>query len=42
MAVSDNAKKLDGAERVIAMTDGTKIPIDDARHIDGDLFRRYE
>lgn len=40
--VSGNVKKLDGVERVIIMTDGTKIPIGDVRLIEGDLFRLFE
>ena len=41
VTVSGNVKKLDGVESVIVMTDGTKIPIGDVRHIDGDLFLLY-
>lgn len=35
--LSGNVKKLDGVERVIIMTDGTKIPIGDVRLIEGRL-----
>lgn len=42
VTVSGNVRKLDGAERVIAMMDGTKIPIGDVRHIEGRLFDAYE
>lgn len=39
---SGKVKKLDGVESVIVMTDGTKIPIEDVRMIEGDLFRAFE
>ena len=42
VTISGNAKKLDGIERVITMTDGTKIPIADVRMIEGDLFRVFD
>ena len=42
VTVSGNVKKLDGLGRVIMMMDGTKIPIEDVRHIEGDLFRVFE
>lgn len=42
MTVSGNVKKLDGIERALLLTDGTKIPIEDVRHIDGNLFRLFE
>ena len=42
MTVSGKVKKMDGVERVIAMMDGTKIPIGDVRHIEGRLFDAYE
>ena len=38
VTVSGNVKKLDRVERVIIMVDGTKIPVEGVRHIDGDLF----
>ena len=41
VTVSGSVKKLDNVESVIVMTDGTKIPIGDVRHIDGDLFLLY-
>lgn len=40
--VSGNVKKLAGVAHVIVMTDGTKIPIEDVRLIEGDLFRLFE
>ena len=40
--VSGKVKKLDGLERVIMMVDGTRIPIEDVRMIEGDLFRAFE
>ena len=42
VTVSGNVKKLDGVERVIMMTDGTKISLEDVRMIEGDLFRAFE
>ena len=42
VTVSGKVKKLDGVESVIVMTDGTKIPIGDVRHIDGELFSLFE
>ena len=39
MTVSGNVKGLDGVKRVIIMADKTKIPIEDVRYIEGDLFR---
>ena len=41
VTVSGNVKKLDDVEHLI-MTEGTRIPIGDVRHIDGDLFRLFE
>ena len=41
VTVSGNVKKLDGIERTLLLTDGTRIPIEDVRHIDGDLFRLF-
>ena len=38
VTVSGNVQKLDGLERVIMMVDGTRIPIEDVRYIEGDLF----
>ena len=35
-------KKVDGFERLIAMQDGTKIPMDDVLSIDGELFSTLE
>lgn len=42
MTVSGNVRKLDGVEHAIIMTDRTKIPIEDVRYIDGDLFNLFE
>ena len=42
VTVSGNVRKLDGLERVIMMVDGTRIPIEDVRMIEGDLFRLFE
>ena len=42
VTVSGNVQKLDGVERVIMMEDGTRIPIEDVRMIEGDLFRAFE
>ena len=39
VTVSGNVKGLDGVKRVIIMADKTKIPIEDVRYIEGDLFR---
>ena len=38
VTVSGNVKMLDGIERAIIMTDRTRIPIEDVRYIEGDLF----
>ena len=42
VTVSGNVKMLDGIEHAIIMTDRTKIPIEDVRYIEGDLFRLFE
>ena len=42
MTGSGNVRKLDGLKRVIMMEDGTRIPIEDVRMIEGDLFRAFE
>ena len=42
VTASGNVKMLDGIERAIIMTDRTKIPIEDVRYIEGDLFRIFE
>ncbi len=39
---SGNVRKLDGVERVMVFTDETRIPIEDIRMIEGDLFKAYE
>ena len=41
MTDSGNVKMLDRIERVIIMTDRTKIPIENVRYIEGDLFRWF-
>ena len=42
VTVSGNVKILDGMERAVIMADRTKIPIENVRYIEGDLFRRFE
>ena len=42
VTVSGNVKMLDGIEHAIIMADRTKIPIEDVRYIEGDLFRIFE
>ena len=42
VTVSGNVRMLDGIEHAIIMTDRTKIPIEDVRYIEGDLFRLFE
>ena len=42
VTVSGNIKKLDGTGHQIIMADGTSIPIDDVRFIEGSLFDAYE
>ena len=42
VTVSGNVRKLDGLKRVIMRVDGTRIPIEDVRMIEGDLFRAFE
>ena len=42
MTVSDNVKMLNGIEHAIIMADRTKIPIENVRYIEGDLFRLFE
>ena len=41
MTGSGNVRKLDGVERLMVFTDGTRIPIADVRIIEGDLFRIF-
>ena len=41
VTVSGNVRKLDGVERLMVFTDGTKIPIEDVRMIEEDLFRIF-
>jgi len=42
VTVSGKVKVLDGVRRVMALTDGTRIPIGDLRTIEGDVFRDGE
>ena len=42
VTVSGNVRKLDEVKRAIMMVDGTQIPIEDVRYIEGDLFRLSE
>ena len=42
VTVSGNVKELDEAKRAIMMADGTKMPVEDVRYIDGDLFRPFD
>ncbi len=42
MTASGNVKMLGEVEHVLAMTNGMKIPIEDIRLIEGDLFRGFE
>ncbi len=42
VTVSGNIRKLDGTGHQIIMADGTSIPIDDIRFIEGSLFDAYE
>jgi uncharacterized protein (UPF0248 family) len=38
VTATETAKKIDEYERVVVMTDGTAIPIDDIIRIDGQIF----
>ena len=40
--VSGKVKNLDGVKHAIILADATRIPIDDIRLIEGDLFRGFE
>lgn len=42
ITVSGNLKNLDGLKHILHMTDNTKIPIEDIRLIECDLFRIFE
>ncbi len=42
VTVSGKVRKLDEVKRAIMMVDGTQIPIEDVRYIEGDLFRLSE
>ena len=37
-----NVKKIDNYERMVVLTDGVKIPIDDIVEIEGELFNFFE
>ena len=39
MTISGNLKKIDGFERWMLLTDGTKILLDDVADIESELFR---
>lgn len=39
MTKSGKLKKIDEFERVMLLTDGTKIPLDDVVEIESELFR---
>ena len=41
VTISGNVRMLDGIEHAIIMADRTKIPIEDVRYIEGDLFRIF-
>ena len=42
VTVSGNIRKLDGMRHRIIMADGTSIPIDDVRFIEGSLFDTFD
>ena len=42
ITVAGNVLKLDGMERTLSIMDGTKIPIEDTRLIEGEPVRAYE
>ena len=42
MTISGKITSLDGLKHQIIMADGTNIPIDDVRFIEGSLFNAYE
>ncbi len=42
VTVSGNVKMLEGLNQQIIMADGTSIPINDVRFIEGSLFNAYE
>ncbi len=42
ITVSGNLKNLDGVKHILHMTDNTKIPIENIRLIECDLFRIFE
>ena len=41
MTVSGNVRMPDGIKHAIILADRTKIPIEDVRYIEGDLFRIF-
>ena len=42
VTVSGNVRKLDGVKRVMVFADETRIPIEDVRYIEGELFSGFE
>jgi hypothetical protein len=42
VTVSGNVRKLDGVKRMMVFADETRIPIEDIRYIESDLFRIFE
>ena len=41
VTVSGNVRRLNVIEHAILMADGTRIPVDDVRYLDGDLFHKF-
>ena len=42
VTVSGNVQKLDGMEHIMVLADGTRIPIEKIRYIEGEIFQRLE
>ena len=42
VTVTGNVKKLDGLQRIIVLTDGTMIPLDEILELESDLFHGLE
>ena len=42
VTVSGNVQKLDGMEHIMVLADGTRIPIENIRYIEGEIFQRLE
>lgn len=42
LSVEGSIKKIDRCERMIIMTDGKKIPVDEITEIEGEIFRVFE